>query len=604
MQTTVIGIGETGMGKSSFLNAYLQKQAFRDSDRPDSCTKITSMDSNIINNQTRKAIDTPGIKDTDNTDQENVKQLVEFLLNYNDGINVVAIVLNGQVDRFTKDTEKFIKIAHQMFNHPDFWEHLCIIFTKWYAVMTEAQKKMKQEEYKTKVIESIRKYTESDINVELPMFFVDSLNYQNDQKTKSELDKFNEFAFSKNAMRTTQVEVPNVFYEQVIPEKRENYRYKENLLSENNMKRTEYFANQSRNKLVDFYGNISYSDWKNDQEWEVVKEKKVSYEESGYRNTGSDIENIYNIVNTIEYVDGISVKKQYKVLIGNTKILYYTKYRRKVTIDFDGYPSYGDWINIDSYETRKNPEPWNFQIYNYYKSRYHEHHLKYLDTTMDNGWTCSNKSSSCELNDENKSKNVKRFICMQCDYNLCIKCMMKSYDKDDNKIISSNSSKLYLLNKTYYCKIHDHPLTFLDKSKDDGWACGGRNLENKCFSGITNYAQTKGMPRFRCEKCDFDLCENCMNNYKRTYEYEVNKSYSVDCHNHKLKYIKPVVSEDSDKTEDWVCDGKDTNAKCLSGLNGENQTKGFERFKCEECKYNLCRNCMDYHYKEEGCIIF
>ena len=59
---TVIGIGETGMGKSTFLNAYLQKNSFQASDSPDSCTKKTSVDSNIINNQTRKAIDTPGIK--------------------------------------------------------------------------------------------------------------------------------------------------------------------------------------------------------------------------------------------------------------------------------------------------------------------------------------------------------------------------------------------------------------------------------------------------------------------------------------------------------------------------------------------------------------
>ena len=138
---TVIGIGETGNGKSTFLNAYLQKDAFQGSDSPDSCTKMTSVESNIINNKILKAIDTPGIKDTDNTDQENVKQLVEFLIKYKDGINVVAIVLNGQIDRFTNDTKKFIKIAHQMFNHPDFWEHLCIIFTKWYSEMTEEQKK-------------------------------------------------------------------------------------------------------------------------------------------------------------------------------------------------------------------------------------------------------------------------------------------------------------------------------------------------------------------------------------------------------------------------------------------------------------------------------
>ena len=129
-------------------------------------------------------------------------------------------------------------------------------------------------DFRERVIESIRKYTESDINVELPMFFVDSPNYQNEEKTKAELDRFNEFAFSKNAMRTTQVEVPNAFYEKVIPEKRENYRIKEKLYT----KRTECFANQSRNKFIDFDGNITYSDWKNDKEWEIVKMEKVETE--------------------------------------------------------------------------------------------------------------------------------------------------------------------------------------------------------------------------------------------------------------------------------------------------------------------------------------
>jgi GTPase Era involved in 16S rRNA processing len=346
---TVIGIGETGNGKSAFLNAYLQKNAFQSSNKPNSCTKITSAESNITKNKILKAIDTPGIKDTDNTDQENVKQLVEFLLNYEDGINAVAIVLNGQNDKFTKDTEKFIKIAHQMFNHPDFWEHLCIIFTKWYSEMTEEQKKTKQDEYKKKVIASINKYTDSNINIDLPVFFVDSENYKTDKKTKTELNKFNNFVFSKNAMKTTQAEVPNVFYEKVIREERNNYRYKENLISEDGMKRTEYFANQSRNKLIDYYGNISYTNWKNEKEWEIVKTKTIEYDtqncpvqiskEPRYaqREIKTDILGIFHFSQTYNQVVGESSNTTYEIR------------RRKKITDFDGKISYGDWEVIKTY---------------------------------------------------------------------------------------------------------------------------------------------------------------------------------------------------------------------------------------------------------------
>jgi len=464
MQSTVIGIGETGMGKSTFLNAYLKKKAFQDSNSPDSCTKKTSVDSNIINNQTRKAIDTPGIKDTDNTDQENVRQLVEFLLNYNDGINVVAIVLNGQNDRYTRDTEKFIKIAHQMFNHPDFWEHLCIIFTKWYAVMNDDQKRIKKKEYKKRVIESIRKYTESDVNIELPMFFVDSPNYENEEKTKAELDRFNNFAFSKNAMKTTQAEVPNVFYEKVIPEKRENYRYKENYISEDKMKRIEYFADQSRNKLVDFDGNISYSDWKNDRQWEIVKSKTIRTE------TREDCDNkevipIYQTETKEENFSGVCKTSEYKIMIGNKTVKHYTRKRRVITTDFDGNVSYGEWRIIAEYKKEEDWESSQFELYKYYKATTHVHPLKYLDTTMDNGWKCR----ECEWGMD-KSRIVKRFGCMQCDYNLCEKHMLEYHDK--NFIYNdSNDRYLYLFKKAYYSKRHEHPLIFLDKSEDTGWLC-------------------------------------------------------------------------------------------------------------------------------------
>ena len=348
---TVIGIGETGDGKSTFLNAYLQKNTFKSSDDPNSCTKLTSAQSNIIDNNKFTAIDTPGLKDTDNADQENVRQLVEFLLRYANGINVVAIVLNGQIDRFTNDTKKFINIAHQMFNHPDFWEHLCIIFTKWYSCMNEEQKEMKQEQYKKEVVEYIREYTCSNINIDLPVFFMDSLNYKKDEKTISELNRFYKFVVSKNAMKTTQVEVPNVFYEKVIREEQNNFKYKDDLISEDGMQRTEFFANQSRSKLIDYDENESYTDWKNEKQWEIVKKKKIEPEIKNFA-VQINKEPVYGTKTIDTSILFFKFSESYNQVIGEkSNTTFETRKRNKIT-DFDGKESYTDWEVIRTYSIK------------------------------------------------------------------------------------------------------------------------------------------------------------------------------------------------------------------------------------------------------------
>ena len=245
-----------------------------------------------------------------------------------------------------------------------------------------------------------------------------------------------------------------------------------------------------------------------------------------------------------------------------------------------------------------------FELYKYYKATCHEHPLKYLDTTMDNGWGCDGRKlpSKCfsGLTGFRQSKDIKRFRCMQCDYDLCEKCMKNYYDKNyPIKNDNSNNRGLYLLNKQYYSQVHKHSLIFIDKTKDNGWGCDGRKLEKKCFSGITGFKQSYGIPRFRCPMCDFDLCENCMNNYKCKNNYELNKSYKVSAHNHPLLFLG--LTKDSG----WACDGRKLKDKCLSGITDFKQTKGFERFRCDQCDFDLCRNCMDYYYfHDQNCIIF
>ncbi len=65
-----------------------------------------------------------------------------------------------------------------------------------------------------------------------------------------------------------------------------------------------------------------------------------------------------------------------------------------------------------------------------------------------------------------------------------------------------------------YCvTCHPHPLYLVDQ--DNGWACNGMMLPEKCASGITDFYQTSGMKHYTCRLDDFDLCEGCINKYAK-----------------------------------------------------------------------------------------
>lgn len=61
-----------------------------------------------------------------------------------------------------------------------------------------------------------------------------------------------------------------------------------------------------------------------------------------------------------------------------------------------------------------------------------------------------------------------------------------------------------------------HPLEAMGTKSSDGWACCARNDAGGCKSGITGFNQTIGLARFRCERCNYDLCQQCVDHRSRT----------------------------------------------------------------------------------------
>ena len=117
-----IVLGESGVGKSSFINAITQKKEYFVSDRFESCTKyIKNIEAKHFG-QNYIFIDTPGFSYCNDDEKRILKSAIEkykqeikcilFLFNFNNRIN-----------------ESYVKNIMDAFSISNFWKHVLIIYT-------------------------------------------------------------------------------------------------------------------------------------------------------------------------------------------------------------------------------------------------------------------------------------------------------------------------------------------------------------------------------------------------------------------------------------------------------------------------------------------
>jgi len=114
------------------------------------------------------------------------------------------------------------------------------------------------------------------------------------------------------------------------------------------------------------------------------------------------------------------------------------------------------------------------------------------------------------------------------DKNILVQSSNKILDKNnyDNLNESDELKKLLMQRLIYFCsecegyfcdnclegkdiwirvKVHDHLLNLTKKSTP--WTCDGKLFSEGCFN---QNKPTSGLARYRCNECDFDLCEKCL----------------------------------------------------------------------------------------------
>jgi len=153
--------------------------------------------------------------------------------------------------------------------------------------------------------------------------------------------------------------------------------------------------------------------------------------------------------------------------------------------------------------------------------------------------------------------------------------------------VRSHLTRLRRDGSTGFCS-RGHTLLPCSSSRYDAWVCSGHREPGGCQSGISDLRKIRALNRFSCSFCQLDYCEKCY----------LLRTGSKLCH--KGHAFVPLRSS-SDKG--WECAGQSKSGDCLSVFATDVETKGYNGFRCLDCKYDLCVRCYQYHVgRASGCI--
>ena len=361
--SSIIIVGETGTGKSSFINNLCQTPKCKVGLGLDSETeevlgvKCEGYYKDIF------MIDTPGLNDSNGEEQDerNINLMNQFIKN-NPRIKGIIILLKFTDNKLTGSIKKSLKIFYDMFPLNNFWSHVVICFSYYYDMNPEAKIqiiKNYEKEFKKIMQQSKSEHKDFVIPEDIKMFFCELKNP--DEETKLEIKKIIDYLKIKEQMFKK------------IEEKIEEPKIKESI-KEGNVTTVEYYIEKITNfidfddsknevrKIIEKWKEIFIAEKEEEIKEKVEGEKKIIehyiYKKIIHKNKKNEEEINIDKENPLEkYIESeemIYLPEEIDTKVeGNLTTYTHKFYKQMKYIDKNSKETFGDKILENSYTTSK-----------------------------------------------------------------------------------------------------------------------------------------------------------------------------------------------------------------------------------------------------------
>ena len=138
----VVLLGETGVGKSTFINSITESTNCEVSNGAKACTKGLQLVKEFDSGYNYFFIDTPGLNDSmgDSNHIDLLKKISKKGI-----LTTIILVNNYNIKRLSASYEKILKTYMEIFPSENFWEHVLYVESHFY-----------EEEQKESIADSIR----------------------------------------------------------------------------------------------------------------------------------------------------------------------------------------------------------------------------------------------------------------------------------------------------------------------------------------------------------------------------------------------------------------------------------------------------------------